>query len=108
MSQAIDRVATGLGDGIGTLASTGLLFVVFALLWAAFGVAIVLSQGSLDSAWAWVRGLPLVLQGLAWLLLLPIMAALWVWQSSWPLAVRATLVVGLAVWNLLVFPKPWQ
>jgi hypothetical protein len=102
MERFIDTLATGIGSGIGWLAETGILFVVFAALWLAFGAALVWSQGSLDAAWATVRSLPLILQGLAWLLLLPVMIGLWVWESNWPLLVRLTLVVGLAGWNLLV------
>jgi len=77
--------------------------VVFALLWLAFGVALVWSQGSIDAAWTWVRSLPLVLQGFAWILFLPVMAGLWIWESGWPTLVRLTLVLGIAGWNLLVF-----
>ena len=78
-------------------------FVVFAVLWAAFGIALVMSQGSIDAAWEWLRGLPLVFQGVVALLLLPVAAGLWIWESSWPLALRLVLVVGLAGVNLYVF-----
>lgn len=78
-------------------------FVVFAALWVAFGYALVASQGSLDAAWEWLRGLPLVLQGLATFLLLPLVVALWVWETSWPLVLRVALVGGLAAFNLYTF-----
>lgn len=91
---------------IGWMASTGVLVGIFAVLWVAFGAGVILSQGSVDAAWEWIRGLPLLLQGLVWLLFLPVMAGLWIWEQAWPLLVRATLVIGLAGWNILVMlPK---
>ena len=102
----IDTVATGFGDGIGWIASNGILFVVFAAIWVAFGVALIWSQGSLDQVWESIRELPLVLQAVLWVLLLPVMFGLWAWETSWPLVVRLVLVLGVAGWNLLVFlPK---
>jgi hypothetical protein len=79
------------------------VFVLFAVLWAAFGVALVASQGSLDAVWQWIRDLPLILQGVVALLLLPVVAGLWIWETTWPLAVRLVLVVGLAWANLNAF-----
>ena len=61
------------------------------------------NQGSLDSAWAWIGGLPVVLQGIVWLLFLPVMAGLWVWESGWPMIARLMIEVSLAGWSLLVF-----
>jgi hypothetical protein len=102
MEGTIESVASGIGNGVGFLAETGILFAIFAVLWIGFGVALVWSQGSLDAAWAWTRSLPLLLQGVLWLLFLPVMAGLWIWETTWPLALRLILVLGLAGWNLLV------
>jgi hypothetical protein len=103
MERVIESLGTGIGDGIAMLAESGILFVVFALLWVTLGVGILLGHGGVDATWAWLRSLPLLLQGLVWLLFLPIALGLWVWESSWPLLIRAILVMGLAGWNLLVF-----
>ncbi len=78
-------------------------FGAFAVLWAAFAYALIWSQGSLDQAWEWIRGLPLILQGIVALLLLPVVAGLWVWETTWPVVVRLVLVVGLGVVNLYMF-----
>lgn len=102
MERSIESVAGGLGNGVGWLAEAGVLFAVFALLWIGFGVALVWSQGSLDAAWTWTRSLPLLLQGVIWLLFLPVMVGLWIWETTWPLALRLALVLGVAGWNLLV------
>jgi hypothetical protein len=109
MERIIETVATGVGNGVAWLAGSGILFGVFLLIWVAFAAAIVFSQGSLDQAWAAIRVQPLVVQALAWLLLLPAMAALWVWESSWPFVIRLVIVLGLAGWTLLIFlPKALQ
>lgn len=108
MEGIIEGAARGLGNGISFLADNGILFVIFAVLWAAFAVGLIASQGSIDAAWDWIRGLPLLLQGVVWLLFLPVVLGLWIWHTSWPLVLRMVLVIGLAGWNLLVFPKPWK
>lgn len=102
MERAIETVASGLGNSVGWLATHGILFLVFAALWAVFAAGLVWSQGSLDQAWQAVRGLPLVVQAVVWLLFLPVMVGLWIWETSWPIAVRLVLIVGVAGWNLLV------
>lgn len=109
MEQLIETVASGLGNTVGYLAEIGILFAIFAILWIAFGAALVWSQGSLDAAWQWVRGLPLIAQGVVWVLFLPVMFGLWVWETTWPLVVRLVVIVGVAGWNLIVFlPRALQ
>jgi hypothetical protein len=103
MERIIESVASGLGNSVGWLAEHGVLFGIFAILWVAFGIALIWSQGSLDQTWATIRSLPLLVQVGAWLLFLPVMAGLWIWETTWPLIVRVVLIVGLAGWNLLVF-----
>jgi hypothetical protein len=80
-----------------------LAFGVFAVLWIAFGYALVASQGSLDRTYDWLRGLPLIAQAVVVFLTLPVALGLWVWETSWPLLVRLTLVLGIGVWNLAMF-----
>lgn len=79
------------------------VFVVFAVLWVGFAYALIGSQGSLDAAWQWIRGLPLILQGVVWLLFLPVVAGLWIWESGWATAVRLLLVAGIGFFNLYLF-----
>jgi len=62
LEQVIETVASGAGNSVGWTAETGVLFVVFAVIWVGFGAALVTSQGSLDQAWQWVRSLPLLVQ----------------------------------------------
>jgi len=109
MERAIELAASALGDTVGFLAEIGVLFALFAIIWLAFGAALVWSQGSLDAAWQWVRSLPLIVQGLVWLLFLPVMIGLWVWETTWPIVLRLFVIVGIAGWNLIVFlPRALQ
>ena len=85
------------------LASSGLLLLLFAAMWAALGIAIVRAPDRVDAAWRWLRALPLLVQLLAWVLLLPILAGIAVWQLGWPRLARMAVVAGIAAWNLLVF-----
>lgn len=109
MDRIIETLATGTSGSIVWLAEHGVLFIVFALIWIAVGAGLVLSQGSVDQAWQTIRALPLIPQAIVWLLFLPVMIGLWIWESTWPLIVRAILVIGIAGWNLLIFlPKVLQ
>ena len=102
MEQVIDTLASGMGNGVGWAAEHGVLFAVFAIVWVAVGFGLVMSQGTVDQAWETIRSLPIVVQAVVWLLFLPVMAGLWVWESTWPLVVRIVLVASLAGWNLLI------
>jgi hypothetical protein len=107
MTTLVDRVIVPVTSVIPALVESGAGFVIFALMWVAFGAAIVISQGSIDEAWHWTRSLPLVVQGLIWLLFLPVMIGLWIWETTWPIALRLLLVAGLAWWNLMMFLPKW-
>jgi hypothetical protein len=71
-------------------------FAVLTLLWLAFAAALVFNRELLDAAWASFRSWPLFVQMLAGLLFLPVMAGLWIWETSWPVLLRLVLVAGLA------------
>ena len=103
VERVIEGVATSIGNAVGFAAESGILFVVFGALWLAIGIGLIVSQGSVDAAWQTIRDLPLVVQAVVWVLFLPVMAGLWVWETSWPVVVRLTLLIGVAGWNLLIF-----
>ena len=109
MARIFESLGNGLGNSVAWMAENGILFVVFLVIWVAFGAALVWSQGSLHQTWEAVRSLPLIVQIVVWVMFLPVMAGLWVWETSWPLIVRFVLVAGIAGWNLLMFlPKALQ
>jgi hypothetical protein len=75
--------------------------VIFAMLWVGFGIALAVNRQWLDLLWNWVRTLPSVAEIIVWVLFLPIMVGLWIWESSWPALVRLLAFAGIVVWTLL-------
>jgi hypothetical protein len=103
----IDAIVVPLANAIPLLASTGILLLVFTGLWVAFGAALIRDPRRLDAVWGRLRAMPLPVQAIAWLLLLPVLAGLWVWRTGWPRVARLAVIGGLAGWNLLVMvPRP--
>jgi hypothetical protein len=83
-------------------------FTILAVLWLAFAVALVAWRSSLDATWRGVGALPLPVKGVVWLLTLPVMVALAVWEGawrtrSWPVIVRLLVAAGLALVTLNAF-----
>ena len=62
--------------------------VIFTMLWVGFAIALVVNREWLDLLWNWVRALPSVAEIIVWVLFLPVMTGLWIWESSWPAFVR--------------------
>jgi hypothetical protein len=83
-----------------------LAFAILALLWLAFGAALIFNQQMLAAAWQMFRAWPLVGQILVTLLTLPVVLGLWIWQTDWPIWLRLVLVIVLAwVTVYTFFPK---
>jgi hypothetical protein len=98
------------GIGLGIALMTGatgvfnvLVFTMFAILWIAFVAALAFSPGTLDDLWHQMRRLPLLVQGLVWLLFLPLMIGLWIWERNWSAPIRLVLIIALGVWNVYMF-----
>jgi hypothetical protein len=109
MEQIIETLASGLGNSVAWMGENGILFAIFAVIWVAFAAGLIFSQGSVDQAWQAIRDLPLIVQIVVWILFLPVMIGLWIWETTWPLIVRLVLVMGVAGWNLFMFlPKALQ
>ena len=92
------QTSTSVGAG-----GTGL----FTLLWLVFLAALVIDPERLDAVWLWFRELPVIGQVVGWLLFLPLVVGLVIWQAPWALWIRVTLIVLVALLNVIVFsPKP--
>ncbi len=87
----------------GTMLFNIFVFALFTLLWLAFAAALLFKRERLASMWQSIRKLPLVIQLVLWLLFLPVMLGLWIWNTTWPGWLRLALVLGLAWWNVYVF-----
>lgn len=81
-------------------------FAILSILWLGFGAALIFNQALLDSIWQFFRGMPFAFQAVIGLLVLPLLAGLWIWETSWPLWLRLILVIGLG-WATIYtfFPK---
>jgi len=75
--------------------------VIFAMLWVGFAIALVVNREWLDLLWNWVRALPSVAEIIVWVLFLPIMVGLWIWESSWSALGHLLAFAGIVVWTLL-------
>ena len=75
--------------------------VIFAMLWVGFAIALVVNREWLDMLWNWVQALPSVAEIIVWVLFLPIMVGLWIWESSWPALVRLLAFAGIVGWTLI-------
>jgi hypothetical protein len=99
----INSTVVPLADLVPVLVSSGLALLIFAGLWAAFGFALVRDRSRLDDAWRRIRRLPLPVQGIVWLLFMPVLVGLVVWRARWPLPGRLVTIGGVAAWSLLIF-----
>lgn len=75
--------------------------LIFAILWVGFAIALIMNREWLDLLWNWVRALPTMAEVLIWLLFLPIMVGLWIWESSWSTPVQLLGLAGIVVWTFL-------
>ena len=75
--------------------------VIFFVLWIGFFAALVVNREWLDVLWNWAQALPMVLRIIVWVLFLPIMVGLWIWESSWPLPGRLVGFTGIVAWTIL-------
>ena len=78
-------------------------FAVLTVLLLAFAVTLLFNRDLLDVAWQSFRNWPLMIQLIVGLLVLPVIAGLWIWQTSWPLLLRLILVAGLAWGTVYTF-----
>lgn len=98
----------GIGLGIALMAGATvvfnvLVFLMFAILWIAFAAALAFSPRTVDDLWHRTRLLPLLIQAMVWLLFLPLMIGLWIWERTWSLPIRLVLIISLGVWNVYMF-----
>ena len=58
---------------------------IFLMLWVGLIFALVVNRQWLDELWDWVQAMPTVPRVIVWVIFLPILVGLWIWDSSWPL-----------------------
>jgi hypothetical protein len=105
---AIFVVLAAFGLGIALVAGATFVFnvvvwLLFTVLWVAVVGALAFSPATLDEVWQAARRPAILIQAVVWLLFLPIMAGLWIWQRPWAAAIRLMLLLAIAVWNVFLF-----
>jgi hypothetical protein len=84
-------------------------FVWFGLMvgaWAVFFGLLLFSEQTLGDLWSSVRDLPLLVEGIVWLLLFPLVLGLAVWNGEWETWLRLLLVVCFALgWSIAFYPR---
>jgi hypothetical protein len=81
-------------------------FALMAGLWGSFVTLLAVSPETLDDAYAWLTGLPLVWEILMWIVTLPWTVAYLVYDSSWEHWLRVLVVVLIVVVHLgITAPK---
>lgn len=86
--------------------------VSFAIMvggWLAFFAALIGSPSTLDDIWATIRDLPLVVEGIVWLIGFPFLAGLMIWQASWDESIRLISIAVLATaYTYMFIPRAWK
>jgi len=83
-----------------------LFFILMVGLWGAFIALAFASPETLNEVWRWAGDLWWPLQIVVWVLFLPWMIGLWVWQTDWSFGMRMAIVAVLAVgWSAASFPR---
>jgi len=81
-------------------------FVGMAGSWVAFAILAITAGDALRDLWTRVQELPLVAEIVLWVLTLPWMLALAVWESSWDEWLRMLLVTFIAAgWTVISIPR---
>lgn len=75
--------------------------MVFLVLWVGFITALVVNRDWLHVLWNWGQALPPAPKIIIWMIFTPIMVALWIWESSWPVLGRLAGFSGIVAWTLL-------
>ncbi|MCB9136172.1 MAG: hypothetical protein H6636_12145 [Anaerolineales bacterium] len=74
---------------------------IFLMLWVGFVIALITNREWLDMLWNYAQALPLVPRIIIWMIFLPIMVGLWIWESSWPALGRVSGFIGIVAWTLV-------
>jgi len=83
-----------------------LFFIVMVGLWGAFIALALASPDTLTHLWHWVGGLWWPFEIAFWIVFLPWMIGLLVWQADWSFATRMAFIVVLALgWSAMSFPR---
>lgn len=67
--------------------------------WVILAVMLMTAPGTIDRFWEWSRNLPLWQQVIEWIVFLPWMVAIAIWQSDWATGLRVGAIsLAAAAW----------
>jgi hypothetical protein len=82
----------------------GYLFFIFATgIWVAFGWTLATRPVVLDRAWDGVRRLPLRAKPIVWIVLLPWLSGLAIWESGWRSPRARLIAVGVVALAFILY-----
>ena len=97
-------------DPVPTQAPGSAFLALMAGLWGAFVTLLAVSPSTLDDAYDWLGGLPIVWEVLMWLVTLPWTVAYLVYGASWEHWLRVAVVAVIVTVHLSVcaprIPRP--
>jgi hypothetical protein len=83
-----------------------LWFLVMVGMWGAFIALAAVSPETLAEIWTWVRDRSWPIEVLLWIVFLPWMIGLAIWQSGWADGLRWLLIAVLAFgWSVASWPR---
>jgi len=83
-----------------------LFFVIMVGLWGAFIALAFTAPDTLTHLWQWVGDLWWPFEIAVWIVFLPWMIGLLVWQADWSFAARMAVIAVLALgWSAMSFPR---
>ena len=83
-----------------------LWFGAMAGSWVIFLVLALFRESTLTEIWQAIRDLPLLVEGIVWLLFFPLVLGTAVWESSLDTWLRAFLVICFATgWSFAFYPR---
>ena len=77
-------------------------FALMAGLWGSFVTLLAVSPSTLDDAYEWMTGLPVVLEIMMWILTLPWTVAYLVYDASWEHWLRVVVVALIVAVHLSI------
>jgi len=102
MSQIAIEKAGRRVDAVPTQAPGSAFLALMAGLWGAFVTLLAVSPSTLDDAYEWLGGLPIVWEVLMWLVTLPWTVAYLVYETGWEHWLRVVVVALIVAVHLSV------
>lgn len=102
MSQIAVEKTRARGVRVARPAQGSTFFAAMAALWGAFVTLLAVSPATLDDAYDWLTGLPVVWEILMWIVTLPWTVSYLVYGSSWEQWLRVLVIALIVVVHLSI------